>query len=255
LRGRLSAQHQETRTEQKNNELLRSEVAVLRTEKAKWEQELQREEPSAPSEPAPSFSRPSQWPARQRAKSRHAEDLEKLRADHRLELDKVRSHHATEIANLKKSLFAGAKDTDDSSAKLQELEAKYEARLEALRRRLREVEHESSKTHLEELQRALDAERETSARLAQELELLRSHSAPASQANSSHDGLSSEDDLTQLKGVGPKMAQALRQEGIASFRQIANWEDDDMERIAPKIRFSAARIKKNGWVATARRLS
>jgi predicted flap endonuclease-1-like 5' DNA nuclease len=255
-------QHQETRTEQRNSELLRTELALLRTEKAKWEHERERESvPPPASEPAPPpLSRPSQWPALQRANSRHSEDIRVLRAEHRQELEKVRSLHATEIANLKKSLFSGsAAHTDDGEAKLAELEAKYEARLEALRKRLREVEHDGGAGKADEINEALEAERAKNAELLLQVEALTKELALAREQredsrSSSSAALSHGDDLEKLKGVGPKMAKALRDLGITSLGQVADFTDEDLARIAPKIRWTVARIKKSGWVETAQRL-
>lgn len=169
------------------------------------------------------------------------------------------------MANLKKSLFSGsATDADDGAAKLAELEAKYEARLEALRKRLREVEHDASPGKAEELAQALEAERAKNAELLLRLEALdkegvigpeKSHSPEQKEgALGSPSGLSNEDDLERLKGVGPKMAKNLRKLGVTSLSEIAEWTDEDLSRIAPKIRWTVARIKKSGWVETARRL-
>jgi predicted flap endonuclease-1-like 5' DNA nuclease len=190
-----------------------------------------------------------------------------LRAEHRSELDRVRSLHATEITNLKKSLFSpGATHADDSEGKLTELEAKYEARLEALRRRLREVEHDGSTSKADELAQALESEREKNAVLLARLEVLSKELKSARQASHTvreqgKDALGSPpngqfhgDDLQQLKGVGPKMAQTLRGLGVNSLSDVAEWTEDDVCRIAPQIRWTVARIKKSGWVETARRL-
>ena len=39
------------------------------------------------------------------------------------------------------------------------------------------------------------------------------------------------DDLTRLKGVGPKLSTLLCSLGVNSFDQIANWTDVDIDRI------------------------
>jgi predicted flap endonuclease-1-like 5' DNA nuclease len=62
------------------------------------------------------------------------------------------------------------------------------------------------------------------------------------------------DDLTRIKGIGPKSAQTLKQNGVMSFAQIASWTAADVEQIAPKLKLSPARIAKSGWVEAARAL-
>jgi predicted flap endonuclease-1-like 5' DNA nuclease/regulator of replication initiation timing len=60
------------------------------------------------------------------------------------------------------------------------------------------------------------------------------------------------DDLTELKGVGPAIARALHAAGITQFSQIAAWTESDIDSIAPRVKATAARIKKNRWVETAK---
>lgn len=233
LRKRLSAQHAETRVEQKNNELLRAELANLKNQVGLLEKQLSESSsggaaPADSSRPIDSI-RPSQWPALQKANSKHAQELERLRAEHRAELDKLRSNHAMELANLKKSLFSPSTTaSNDEAAKLSELEAKYEARLDALRKRLRDAEHRNGTERIAELEK------------------------PAKQAS---DAPAGSDDLTRLKGVGPAIARSLKKEGITTFAQIAAWSPDDVEAIAPKIKTTVARIKKNRWIEAARELA
>ena len=42
---------------------------------------------------------------------------------------------------------------------------------------------------------------------------------------------SSGDDLTRIKGLGPKIATILEAEGISSYSQIAAWDDAEIDRI------------------------
>ncbi|MEL6239295.1 MAG: helix-hairpin-helix domain-containing protein [Pseudomonadota bacterium] len=56
------------------------------------------------------------------------------------------------------------------------------------------------------------------------------------------------DDLTQIKGVGPKLAGVLREEGITSFAQIAAWTDSDIEAIDAKLGRFKGRITRDQWV-------
>lgn len=59
------------------------------------------------------------------------------------------------------------------------------------------------------------------------------------------------DDLTQLKGVGPKLAQALNQAGVTKYAQIAGWSEADIAWADGNVAGARGRAAKNGWVAQA----
>lgn len=63
------------------------------------------------------------------------------------------------------------------------------------------------------------------------------------------------DDLTRIKGIGPKYARLLREHGTTTFAQIAAWTDEDVERAAAALGIAASRIKKAGWIDAAARLA
>ncbi len=63
------------------------------------------------------------------------------------------------------------------------------------------------------------------------------------------------DDLTRIKGIGPKYARMLGDMGITTFAQIAAWSDEDVEEVAGKLGIAAARITKAGWVEAAAELA
>lgn len=63
------------------------------------------------------------------------------------------------------------------------------------------------------------------------------------------------DDLKRIKGIGQKFEMLLRDAGVTTFEQIASWSDEDVERIAAQMGTSSARIQRDGWIASARRLS
>lgn len=63
-----------------------------------------------------------------------------------------------------------------------------------------------------------------------------------------------EEDLTRIKGIGPKYATMLREVGVATVAAIAGWTDEDLERAAAHLGIPAARVRKAGWVESARRL-
>jgi predicted flap endonuclease-1-like 5' DNA nuclease len=64
-----------------------------------------------------------------------------------------------------------------------------------------------------------------------------------------------EDDLTKIKGIGPKFASALHALGVRRWADIAAWSDDDVARVAEALHVPRARIDKGGWVAAARALA
>ena len=63
------------------------------------------------------------------------------------------------------------------------------------------------------------------------------------------------DDLTRIKGVGPKLAALLREQGVTGFAQIAAWTDDDIDRIDPTLGRFEGRIRRDDWVGQARLLA
>ncbi len=65
---------------------------------------------------------------------------------------------------------------------------------------------------------------------------------------------SSPDDLTQIKGLGPKAAEKLNGEGVTRLSQIAAWSDGDVERFDALIN-GRGRIVRDEWVKQAKALS
>ncbi|BDI61671.1 hypothetical protein [Qipengyuania nanhaisediminis] len=63
------------------------------------------------------------------------------------------------------------------------------------------------------------------------------------------------DDLSRIKGVGPKLVAMLHQHGITRFEQIASWSDDDIARIDATLGRFSGRIERDHWVEQARLLS
>lgn len=63
------------------------------------------------------------------------------------------------------------------------------------------------------------------------------------------------DDLTRIKGLGPKLAAALGELGVARFGQIAAWSDADIDRIDAQLGRFQGRIRRDEWVAQARLLA
>jgi predicted flap endonuclease-1-like 5' DNA nuclease len=62
------------------------------------------------------------------------------------------------------------------------------------------------------------------------------------------------DDLTQLVGVGPKLAMALADRGINRFAQIAKWGEDDLAYFDRELNLKG-RAVRDDWVAQAKALA
>ncbi|TXG82953.1 MAG: hypothetical protein E6R12_09410 [Sphingomonadales bacterium] len=63
------------------------------------------------------------------------------------------------------------------------------------------------------------------------------------------------DDLTLLKGVGPKLRDLLNGLGVTSFQQIAAWSDLDVLTYDMKLGQFRGRIVRDRWVEQARLLA
>ena len=59
------------------------------------------------------------------------------------------------------------------------------------------------------------------------------------------------DDLTRIKGVGPKLAALLSELGVSSFAQVAAWDDAEIDRIDAQLGRFEGRIRRDNWVEQA----
>lgn len=59
------------------------------------------------------------------------------------------------------------------------------------------------------------------------------------------------DDLTRIKGVGPKLAARLAELGVTSFARIAAWDDAELARIDSQLGAFAGRPRRDQWIAQA----
>ncbi|MGR9092690.1 MAG: hypothetical protein ACU85U_19135 [Gammaproteobacteria bacterium] len=64
----------------------------------------------------------------------------------------------------------------------------------------------------------------------------------------------SRDDLKMIKGVGPAIEKTLNEMGIFSFRQIADMNEYDIDRVARRLRGFHSRIYREDWIGQARAL-
>ena len=63
------------------------------------------------------------------------------------------------------------------------------------------------------------------------------------------------DDLTRIKGVGPKLQAMLRELGVTRYEQIAAWTPADIAAIDPHLGAFQGRIVRDGWTEQARYLA
>ncbi len=61
------------------------------------------------------------------------------------------------------------------------------------------------------------------------------------------------DDLSQIKGIGPKFEILLNNEGIHTFEQIASWTEDEIKNRDKRLVFRG-RIQREGWVEQAKQI-
>lgn len=67
--------------------------------------------------------------------------------------------------------------------------------------------------------------------------------------------VSAADDLSRIKGLGPKLQALLPTLGITSFAQIAGWTEVDLADLDPKLGPFAGRPAKDNWVEQAKFLA
>ncbi len=63
------------------------------------------------------------------------------------------------------------------------------------------------------------------------------------------------DDLTRIKGLGPKLATMLALLGVNRFAQIAEWDDAELARIDAQLGSFAGRPARDAWVEQAQLLA
>lgn len=65
----------------------------------------------------------------------------------------------------------------------------------------------------------------------------------------------SNDDLTQLNGVGPAYAKKLNEAGVTSFAQVAGWKAADLDALDAEIPGIKAKAETGDWVKQAKDLA
>lgn len=64
----------------------------------------------------------------------------------------------------------------------------------------------------------------------------------------------SRDDLKKIAGVGPVLERTLNGLGVRTYRQIASWNETEIQRVADRLEGFHDRIRRDDWVGQARRL-
>ena len=74
-------------------------------------------------------------------------------------------------------------------------------------------------------------------------------------ANPPAQALAAGDDLSRIKGVGPKLVVLLGTLGVGRYAQIAAWSEADIDRIDGQLGTFAGRIRRDNWIEQCRYLS
>lgn len=65
------------------------------------------------------------------------------------------------------------------------------------------------------------------------------------------DGPLADDDLKKVHGIGPKLERTLKDLGITSFRQIANFQASDVAYVTAALDAFKGRIERDDWMSSA----
>ncbi len=79
-----------------------------------------------------------------------------------------------------------------------------------------------------------------------------SHSTSAAGRGAGKSRPAQKDDLKQIHGIGPVMERVLNRMGMFTFRQIAEWKDQDVEHMASELNTFPDRIRHDNWIAGAK---
>ena len=79
-----------------------------------------------------------------------------------------------------------------------------------------------------------------------------SHDTPAAGRGAGKHRQAQKDDLKQIHGIGPVMERVLNRMGMFTFRQIAEWKDQDVEHMASELNTFPDRIRHDNWIAGAK---
>jgi predicted flap endonuclease-1-like 5' DNA nuclease len=204
-------------------------------------------------------------------RDRRIEELELELKDATETLESVR----TEAALLELRLaeagreIAAARQVSATATELRERLAEAHSRLEDLETAV--VRSRSSSGEVEQLRTMLSAERERNVRLVRRATLetrpefgsaIEAATRPLQDAIARleqelvarPEPVPIPDDVTLIRGIGPKIAALLADHGITSLRQIAGFTAEDIAHIGPLLPVYPGRIVADRWIDQARQL-
>lgn len=146
------------------------------------------------------------------------------------------------------------------AARVKELnadKAQLESRLRELEAKQASYNQNDAATQLKRAEsRIRDLERELADKELAEKQAAPEGAAPEGQGNAPQpEGAQQFDDLRQIRGIGPSFERSLRSMGVTTFRQIADWSNEEVESIAKQLKTKADRIREQDWVGHAKRLA
>lgn len=146
------------------------------------------------------------------------------------------------------------KPPTQDDARLRELEAAlYVARNEQAKAQVEVSTLRGDLKEIETRHQSLVKEHEALLAELQKVKQLPASTAPAS-APIEPRKPSEPDDLTAIAGIGRVLASLLDKNGVRTFQQIARWTDKDIERMEGLLGSFRGRIRRDNWMASARRL-
>lgn len=167
-------------------------------------------------------------------RQRLADELAALKAD---------AADPDELAGLRARL---AQAEDDARMLRRELEAAVETRASA------EAEHRRLADELAAIQGLQDGQAGEAAAMEPTPRILAAVAQAAASLVQDDAGAES-DDLRQIKGIGPKIADSLDRLGVQRLEQIAAWTPADVARVNEQLRFKG-RIEREEWISQAKSL-
>ncbi len=177
------------------------------------------------------------------AKLRGSTEAERQRLADELAALKADAADPDELAGLRARL---AQAEEDARLLRSELEAAVETRASA------EAEHRRLADELAAIQGLQDGQAGEAAATEPTPRILAAVAQAA--ASLARDNAGAEpDDLRQIKGIGPKIADSLDRLGVQRLEQIAAWTPADVARVNEQLRFKG-RIEREEWISQAKAL-
>jgi predicted flap endonuclease-1-like 5' DNA nuclease len=126
---------------------------------------------------------------------------------------------------------------------------------DSLRSRVAELERTSVdlSSRLADSENGLSSAQKRVTELEQELSVAREEYS-RERERSAEKRAANEDDLKQIRGIGPKFERALNAAGMRSLSQIAALTPEEIDALAKQINVSAERIRREDWVGRAQAL-